>query len=129
MAMEHEKKQESSSGLGVGLGVDINLKLNQITDLVHTLNSALRETTSNLTGIVSDVVNKIKEFGPEKLKSQAREGGFEDQYTDLVSKLREAANRGEEQAGSLLRQMGESTARTGSEMEESGREGREEATH
>lgn len=122
MAMEHEGKKEGSGGLGIGLGVDINLRLTQVRELVSTLNSALSETTSNLTGILSDVANKIREFGPDKFKSEAKEGGYEEEYDKLVYDLREAANRGEEEARNLLGEMGEKVESAGESMKEAGRE-------
>lgn len=126
MAMEHEKKETGGGGLGVGLGVDINVRLGMIKELVSTLNSALRETGGTLTGIISDIAHKIREFGPESFKSQAKEGGYEEEYDKLVYDLRDAANRGENEARSLLAEMGESVEEAGHSMKEAGRE---EPTH
>ncbi len=120
--MEEQKKHETSGGgLGVGLGVDLNLKLGQIRELVHTLNSALSETAGTVTGIVGDLANKIKEFGPN-FKKEAQQGGYEDEYNNLVSNLREAANRGEAEARNLLSEMGESVEHAGHSMKEQGKE-------
>ncbi len=120
MAMEQEKKETGAAGLGVGVGVDLNLKLDMIKNLVHTLDDALRTTGSAVTDTLSDAFNKIKELGPESLKQQSEQGGFESQYNDLVSKLQQAASRGEQEAGSLLRRMGESTEHAGRKIEERG---------
>lgn len=107
MAMEQEKKQSGEGGIGLGVGIDLNVRLNLVKELVHTLNSALQETTGTVTGILSDVYHKIREAGPEKLKSEAQQGGYEDQYNELVQRLNDAADRGEEEARSLLNEMGE----------------------
>ncbi len=119
--MEEQKKQETSSrGLGAGLGVDLNLKFGQIRELVHTLNSALRETAGTVTGIISDLANKLKEFGPN-FKREAQRGGYEEEYNSLVSNLREAASRGEAKARNLLTEMGESLEHAGHSMKEKGK--------
>lgn len=122
MAMEHEKKESGGGGLGVGLGVDVNLKLGQVKELVHTLNSALKETGGTLTGAISDVANKIREFGPGAFKSEAKEGGYEDEYNKLVYDLRDAAKRGEDEARNLLSEMGENVEEAGHSMQEAGKE-------
>jgi len=128
MAMEQEKKQETTGGgIGLGLGVDLNLKLNQLTDLVHTLNDALRETGSTVTGLLSDTIHKIKEIGPEILKEAKGQEGFSDQYNQLVSSLRQAADRGEEEARNLLSRMGEGVEHAGEFVQEKAKP--EETTH
>jgi hypothetical protein len=106
MATEEQERKETGGGLGVGVGVDLDLKLSQLRDLIHTLNSSLKETGSTVTGIVSDLAEAIKSFGPS-FKSKAEEHGYREDYDKLVYDLREAANHGEAEARNLLAEMGE----------------------
>jgi hypothetical protein len=108
MATEERERKETGGvgGLGVGVGVDIDLKLGQVRDLVHLLNTTLKETGSTVTSIISDLAGTIKSFGPS-FKSQAEERGFLEDYDSLVHDLREAASRGEGEARKLLADMGE----------------------
>jgi ElaB/YqjD/DUF883 family membrane-anchored ribosome-binding protein len=116
-----EKQQGTSSILGVG--IDLTLKLDLIKGLVSTLEDALKQTGSKLTDAMSGIYEKIKELGPSELKSQAEQGGFEDQYHQLVSKLQEVANRGEDEARKVLQQMGETTEQAGHKIKNASHKG------
>ncbi len=67
----------------------------------------------------------IKEMGPEILKKQSQRGGLQDQNSSMVDSLHSAANRGEQESGNLLRQMGENTEHAGHKLDECGHESEE----
>lgn len=125
MAQEHEKTETTAGG--IGLGVDVNITLKQLDNVVDLLSDALRETGSAVSSSIGDAINKIKEMGPQNLKQQAQQGGQEDKYQQMVGMLQQAADRGEEEAGNLLRQMGERVGDAGRKMQEKGQE--EESRH
>lgn len=116
------KQGESKTpGLGLGLGVDVglNLDLSGVQTLVNDLNHALSQTGGVATDLVANVIRTVNQLGVQNLVKWAREGGREakELYNQLVSKLQEAASRGEDQARSLLGKMGEKVEGAGEKMQ------------
>jgi hypothetical protein len=124
------KSESKGGGIGLGLGVDITLSVGGLRSVVDELNSVLRSTTETVTGTLGDVFSKIREMGPENIKQWGKEGSEEQQgaYNELVGKLQEAANRGEDEARNLLSEMGESVESAGQGMQETAR-GEESTSH
>lgn len=125
-------EQEKSTGLGLGLDVDINLRLGELRNVVDMLTSALEETGETATDLIAGAVRKIREAGPENFKGfKGQEGEAGSLYDRTVSQLRQASDRGEEEARDMLNRLGEGVESTGQKMQEkSGHtEGGTESTH
>lgn len=121
--MENQKEQvqqPSKSGLGLGLGVDLNLNLSGVQGLVSSLNDALAQTGAVATDTLSTVIRSVRELGLDQIKQWAEQGGQQakDLYHQLVGKLQQAADRGEEEARSLLQSAGEKVESGGQKMQD-----------
>jgi uncharacterized coiled-coil DUF342 family protein len=133
-----EEKKTGSGGIGLGLGVDvgINLKLNELRSAIDMLTDALRQTGDTATSLVTDAVRKIRDVGVESFKEFKEFRGKEGEeykeraniYDQTVSKLREAASRGEEEARDMLNSLGENVESAGQSMQSAASE-RHESSH
>ncbi len=117
-----EKQTTGGGGLGLGLGVDLNIRLGELRSAVDMLTDALRQTGDTATSLVTDAVRKIKDVGVETFKEMRGQGGEQqgegaNLYDQTVSKLREAADRGEQEARDMLHRLGENVESAGQSMQ------------
>jgi hypothetical protein len=127
---ERVKDQEKSSkGLGLGLGIDldVDLDLSGLRGIVNDLTDVLAKTGDVATDALAGVIRAIREYGIENIKKLAVATSEEakELYHKLVSKLQEAAERGEEQARDVLHSMGEGVETTGRKMQNAAAEDEE----
>ncbi len=111
-----------SKGINLDLGIlqlNITLTLSGIRSLTDTLNDALQQAGPALQQNVNKVVDAVRQLGVEDLKKWVQQGGEEEQsaYNQLISKLQQAAKRGEDQARSLLQSLGENVSSAGQKMQ------------
>lgn len=122
--------QEKSTGLGLGVGVDINLRLGELRNVVDMLTDALKQTGETATDMIANAVRKIRETGTESFKEfKGQEGEAGSLYDKTVSQLRQAADRGEQEARDMLNRLGEGVESAGQEMQEASGHGGTESTH
>ncbi|MFP5211938.1 MAG: hypothetical protein ACLGPL_01025 [Acidobacteriota bacterium] len=131
MAGHEEKGQQGTTGgLGLGLGVDINLRLGEIRNLVDSLTSALQQTGETVGATIGGIIGQIRDFGVENFRKMSEQGGeAKETYNQLVSRLQDAAGRGEEEARNLLHSMGEKVEGAGEKMQEFSHKGEDETRH
>jgi hypothetical protein len=113
---------ERSKGISLDLGLlqlNITLSLTGIRTLTDTLNDSLQKTGPALEENVNKVVDAIRQLGIEDLKNWVQQGGEEERgaYNQLVSKLQQAAQRGEDEARNLLHSLGENVSAAGQKMQ------------
>ncbi len=116
--------EQKPAGVGLGVGVDLNLQLGGLKSALDMLTDALKETGETATDLITNAVNKIREFGPEQFKQfKGKEGEQGDLYDRTVSNLRKAADRGESEAREMLNKLGEGVEHTGEKMQSKSHEG------
>lgn len=111
--------QSHSAGLGLGLDVNLDLRLGELRNALTMLTDALKETGNAATDLLGNAIGKIREIGVENFTNWGTQGNQEqkDAYHQLVSKLQDAANRGEQEARNLLQSLGENVESAGQKMQ------------
>lgn len=128
--MEHSKdttRQQQGKGLNVDLGIlelNVDLSIHGLHTLTDTLESALNQTGDKLSQGVNKVVDVVRQLGVDKIKNWVSQGGQEENkaYNQMVSKLQNAAGRGEAQARELLESLGEDVSHAGRSMQDAASE-------
>jgi N-acetylglucosamine kinase-like BadF-type ATPase len=121
---EHEDVRKTTGkilGINLDLGIaelNITLSLSGIRTLTDTLSQALEQSEGALSENVDKVVGAIRELGVQDLKRWVQQGGEEEKsvYNQFVSKLQQAARRGQDEARNLLQSLGENVSAAGEKI-------------
>ena len=118
-----EKTKTETGGLGLGLGVDLNLKLGELKNTLDMLTDTLTNVGEKTTDMLANAVRKFRDVGVQTIKEFSDKGGEQGNlYNNIVTNLRQAADRGEEEARSLLRDLGEKVETGGQKMQSAAEE-------
>lgn len=120
-------QSEGTKGVSLDLGLlqlNITLSLSGVRTLTDTLHQTLEQTEGNVTENIDKVVNTIRQLGVEDLRRWAEQGGQEEQnaFNQLVSRLQQAAQRGQNEAGKLLQNFGGKIAQAGEKVQKTSSE-------
>jgi ABC-type transporter Mla subunit MlaD len=116
----HSKGRVAGVNLDLGiLQLNITLSISGISSLADTLSDALQQAGPSLEENVNKVVDTVRQLGVEDLKKWVQQGGEEEEsvYNQLVSKLQQAAQKGQDQARNLLQNLGENVSAAGQKMQ------------
>lgn len=100
-----------AKGINLDLGIlqlSITISLQGVQDLTQALEQALNQSEGTLQENVNKVVDTVRQLGIQDLRNWVEEGGAEEKsaFNQLVSRLQQAAQRGQEEAEELLQNLG-----------------------
>lgn len=119
---------DKTKGISLDLGLlqlNITLTLSGVQTLSDTLRQVLEQSEGSLEQNVDKVVDAVRQLGVDDLRRWAEQGGKEEKsaFNQLFSRLQEAAQRGQEEAGKLLQNLGGKITEAGEKVEGGSSEG------
>lgn len=113
---------DKAKGINLDLGLlqlNITLTLEGVQSLSDALRQALDQSQGAMQQSVNKVVDTVRQLGVEDLRRWAEQGGSEEKsaFNQLVSRLQDAAQSGQEEAGKLLQNLGGKISEAGEKVQ------------